>query len=221
MIYVTGDLHGDADRFKSKALKKLKKGDTLIVCGDFGFVWDGSKREQAQLKKIGKLRYQVLFVEGTHDNLDLLCQYPAEEWNGGRVRRISGKLLKLERGSLYQIESKNIFVFGGGESADMDERIRDGLWWSGELPREEEIAQAKTILEAHRNVVDYIITHECPSKVKSVIDMESDHINPMTAFFDHLAEKVLFKGWYFGCYHRDKMIPPHYHALFQQVEELR
>lgn len=51
MIYFTGDLHGDYDRFKSKELKKLKKGDTLIVCGDFGFLWDGSKKEQSILKK--------------------------------------------------------------------------------------------------------------------------------------------------------------------------
>lgn len=35
MIYLTGDLHGDIERLKSKEMKKLKKGDTLIVCGDF------------------------------------------------------------------------------------------------------------------------------------------------------------------------------------------
>ena len=43
MILVTGDMHGEWERFGDKALKKLKKGDTLIVCGDFGFVWDNSK----------------------------------------------------------------------------------------------------------------------------------------------------------------------------------
>ena len=53
MIYVTGDIHADLDRFKGKEAKKLKKGDTLIVCGDFGFVWDGSKKEQQVLKWIG------------------------------------------------------------------------------------------------------------------------------------------------------------------------
>ena len=83
MIYLTGDLHGDIERLKSKEMKKLKKGDTLIVCGDFGFVWDGSKKEQSVLKKLGKSKYQILFAEGTHDNLDLLEQYPAEDWNGG------------------------------------------------------------------------------------------------------------------------------------------
>lgn len=120
MIYFTGDLHGDYDRFKSKELKKLKKGDTLIVCGDFGFLWDGSKKEQSILKKIEKLKYQVLFLEGTHDNLDLIAQYPLEEWNGGKVRRISKSVLKLERGSVFTIEGKRLFVFGGGESPEMD-----------------------------------------------------------------------------------------------------
>ena len=34
-------MHGDFERFKLPAMKKLKKGDTLIICGDFGFLWDG------------------------------------------------------------------------------------------------------------------------------------------------------------------------------------
>ena len=56
MLYVTGDTHGDYERFTSSALKKLKKGDTLFICGDFGFIWDGSKNEEKLLKKIGKLK---------------------------------------------------------------------------------------------------------------------------------------------------------------------
>ena len=65
MIYITGDIHGDFSRFRSPALKKLRKNDALIVCGDFGFIWDGSEKEQKILKKIGKLPYNVLFVEGS------------------------------------------------------------------------------------------------------------------------------------------------------------
>ena len=52
MIYVTGDTHGDITRFKDPQMKKLKKGDTLIICGDFGFIWDNSKKEKADLKKL-------------------------------------------------------------------------------------------------------------------------------------------------------------------------
>ena len=97
MIYVTGDVHADLGRFKGRAAKKLKKGDTLIVCGDFGFVWDGSKKEQRVLKWLGKRRYSVLFVEGTHDNLDLLAGYPVVDFCGGKARQISGKCHQLLR----------------------------------------------------------------------------------------------------------------------------
>lgn len=221
MILVTGDMHGEWERFGDKALKKLKKGDTLIVCGDFGFVWDNSKEEQKLLKKIGNLKYHVLFLEGTHDNIPLLRTYPLENWNGGQVRRISGNLMMLQRGNLYQIEGKKIFAFGGGESSDMDQRQMPEEFWNMELPNEEELQLARKNLEAARYVVDYIVTHECTSKIRGFIDMESDHTNPLTSFFDEIAPKLMMKGWYFGCYHKDKLIPPYYHGLFQTMEELK
>ena len=38
MVYITGDMHGDQSRFNTKEIKALQPGDTLIICGDFGFV---------------------------------------------------------------------------------------------------------------------------------------------------------------------------------------
>lgn len=48
MIYVTGDTHADIDigklsTSKFPQQKSLTKNDYLIVCGDFGLVWDGSR----------------------------------------------------------------------------------------------------------------------------------------------------------------------------------
>ena len=54
MIYVTGDTHGDIERFKSSGIHKLKKSDSIIVCGDFGFVWDGSKGEINNINWLSK-----------------------------------------------------------------------------------------------------------------------------------------------------------------------
>ena len=62
MIYVTGDMHGDISRFENSKIKKLKKGDSLIICGDFGFIWDGGPAEEKQLKKLGKKKYNILFI---------------------------------------------------------------------------------------------------------------------------------------------------------------
>ena len=41
MIYITGDTHGRIDRIcGNEALSALGEGDHLIVCGDFGFVFE-------------------------------------------------------------------------------------------------------------------------------------------------------------------------------------
>ena len=46
MVYITGDMHGCLERLYDKSFRKLKSGDVLIVCGDFGFIFDGSKTEK-------------------------------------------------------------------------------------------------------------------------------------------------------------------------------
>ena len=82
MVYVTGDLHGDYSRFKRPEMKKLRAGDILLVCGDFGFIWDNSKQEQAVLKKLSEKKYTIAFVDGCHENFDLLQQYRLVRWRG-------------------------------------------------------------------------------------------------------------------------------------------
>ena len=124
MIYVTADLHGDATRLRTKEIRRLKKGDTLIVLGDFGFLWQGTPKEKKLLKKLGKKKYQILFLDGAHENFDLLEQYPVEEWGGGQVRRIDGNLRYLMRGQVYVIEGKRIFTMGGGESDEKEMRAQ-------------------------------------------------------------------------------------------------
>ena len=113
MLYVTGDTHGDYERFTSSALKKLKKGDTLFICGDFGFIWDGSKNEEKMLKKIGKLKYNVCFIDGTHENFERLRSYEVSEFKGGKVHHITGNLYHLMRGQVYDFDGVSVFAMGG------------------------------------------------------------------------------------------------------------
>ena len=65
MVYLTGDTHGDIDRFKHGKLRWLGKRDTVVVLGDFGFVWDGSKEEQKKLDWLRKRPYILLFLDGS------------------------------------------------------------------------------------------------------------------------------------------------------------
>ena len=48
MIYITGNTHGDINRFETEQTKKFTSEDYLIICGDFGFIWNGGKREEKQ-----------------------------------------------------------------------------------------------------------------------------------------------------------------------------
>ena len=55
MIYITGDTHGDISCFKNPKLNKLGEKDILIVCGDFGFIWNPhDKNERKNLEYLKK-----------------------------------------------------------------------------------------------------------------------------------------------------------------------
>lgn len=218
MIYITGDMHADFSRFKNPALRKLKKNDALIICGDFGFIWDGSKEEKKLLKKIGKLRYNVLFVEGSHENYDLLEGYEVSEWCGGKTRQISGKLRQLMRGQVYNIAEKTVFAFGGGQSDDSYDLVEGQNWWAREIPSDEELAQGIENLAKADNKVDIVVTYEPPSSLHDFLNESSsgdrNHIN---TYLNGIFEKLKFNGWYFGKLHINKLIPPKYHAVYDNI----
>ena len=113
MIYVTGDMHGDYRVFKQPVFKNIKKNDTLIICGDFGFIWNGGKGEKATLDKLSKKPYTVCFVDGTHENFELLSKYPVVEYCGGKAHKIRDNIFHLLRGQIFEIEGEKIFAMGG------------------------------------------------------------------------------------------------------------
>ncbi len=216
MICITGDIHGDITRFKNKNIKKLRKNDVLIVCGDFGFIWDGTKKEQRILKKLGKKRYYILFADGCHENFDLLNEYPVTEFAGGKVRVISGRLMHAERGSIFELDGKKVFIFGGGQSTDIDIRSSAKKWWEAELPVGSEIAVGADNLSNIGNEVDYIVTHEPPGSMKELLGSDTRQVSEMHSFFDAVKENCRFKMWFFGKCHKNKLIPPKYKALFDE-----
>ena len=217
MIFITGDIHGDLSRFKHPMLRKLKKNDALIICGDFGFIWDGSDKEKKLLKKIGRRRYNVLFVEGSHENYDLLEQYEVSEWCGGKTRQISGKLRQLMRGQVFEIAEKTVFTFGGGQRDDNVELVQGQNWWPREIPNEEELQEGIKNLEKVNGKVDFVITYEPPAKLHDFLDHTSGHVNHINTYLNDIYEKSSFAKWFFGKLHINKLIPPKYHAVYDAV----
>ena len=76
-IYVTGDIHGNIDISKLNTKyfsdqKNLTKRDYLIICGDFGLIWNNSKEELCWRKWLNNKIFTVLFCDGNHESHILL-----------------------------------------------------------------------------------------------------------------------------------------------------
>jgi len=197
MIYVTGDTHAEFSRFtkKSKWRTRFKPGagDYVIVCGDFGLLWADDEMLKYNLDWMSRLPFTILWVQGNHENYDMIETYPIEVWNGGKVRKILDNVILLERGQVFTIDGKTFFTFGGASCHDVQggifdrndpnysdlikEANRRGLpyrvkhlsWWEQELPTEEEMQEGRKNLERVDYCVDYVITHCASSGMQELV----------------------------------------------------
>jgi len=227
IIYITGDTHGDLARFKK--CKMLKKGDFLLICGDFGFIWDGGKKEKAILKWLGKRKYHVLFVDGIHENFNELNSYPEQEWGGGNTRFITGNLRYLMRGEVFTLAGKTVLTFGGGgrlddligvnasnNTEDVPALAPDASAHP-EIPKETEYRNGLKALAKHNGRVDYIVSHEAPSKIAEFLELPNSDKSRANAYLDILSESCSFERLFFGHHHINRVVTPKYYALFDRV----
>ncbi len=212
MVIVTGDMHGDEERLYDAGLRQLSAGDTLIIAGDFGFLWDGSKREKKILKYLGTRKYNVCFLDGAHDDVSKLNRYRKTVYKGGVVHRIYKKLYHMCRGQIFTIDGLKIYTFGGGEVTDLAVPGSDE-----KLPTREEMLEGSENLAECSDTVDYIITHEPPAKIKNALRFRSQKpsdVNVLNAYFEELNSNCKFRKWYFGSIHLDKEITPRHTSVF-------
>lgn len=128
-VWITGDIHGNPQRFSTDIFpeqKEMTKDDVVIILGDFGLVWDYSgenKTEKYWLDWLENKPFTTLFIDGNHDNFDRLDNCPIEQWHGGNVHFIRPSVIHLMRGQIFDIEDKSFFAFGGASSHDISAGI--------------------------------------------------------------------------------------------------
>lgn len=221
MIFITGDTHIPIDikKLNSKnfpAQHSLTKKDYLIICGDFGGVWNGLAEERYWLKWLDERSFTTLFVDGNHENFDLLNKYPVENCYGGKVHVIRPSVFHLMRGQVYNIDGLKLFCMGGAESHDRTYRIEGKSWWSTEMPSKNEYREALENLNKNEWTVDVVITHCAPSSIQNEICYWYKR-NDITNFFEVIKKDLTFKEWYFGHYHIDKEIK-NFNALYDSIK---
>lgn len=224
MLYFTGDIHGDAERLSKNALSMMKQGDTLIICGDFGFLWDNTKPEKKALNALSRRCYNICFVDGTHENFEILQSYPVVSWNGGQAHKISDNIYHLMRGQIFTIEGKTIFTMGGGEDPEMEPDENEDASVHKEIPTSQELMNGVAALEQRQYKVNFIVTHEPPARTRDFLLLSANkslRVTALGAYFDALAKQAQYGKWFFGSMHVDRFVSDKQIALFRNIVEAK
>ena len=187
-IYVTGDTHGSQshgmysiDGFMHRLnttsfpeQKELGKEDYVIICGDFGGVWDvdrfrvrESASEKAGLDWLEQKPFTTLFIPGNHENYDRLtgccndklmdswfyAKMPPEEKEklkrGYPREKWHGGYVRVLRPSVLMLERGDIFVIDGkycfAFGGARSHDIQDGILDPAVFPDEESFKKAYRI----------------------------------------------------------------------------
>lgn len=244
MILVTGDCHGEYSRFNKNRFpiqEELTKDDYVIICGDFGF-WDNSADQQWWRAWLNDKPFTTLWIDGNHENYDLLNTYPVEEWYGGKVQKILPSVIHLMRGQIFNINGYSFFTFGGAKSHDAEVVIEPGIknfsrlkqslissgqnfrvnhksWWKEEMPNGEEYFEGKQNIAKCNYKVDYILSHCAPSSIQKLININFEP-DDLTRYLQLTSETMDFKDWYFGHYHIENTYCDKYHCLYEKIVEV-
>lgn len=249
MIYITGDCHGDFRRFSTKNFpeqKEMAKEDYVIICGDFGGIWNyqgEDANEKHWLDWLNKKSFTTLFVCGNHECFPRIYSYPVEEWNGGKVHKIRPSVMHLMRGEVFEISGKKIFAFGGASSHDIRDGILDPVkdadkirkwnrdytklfridgvsWWKEELPSMAEMLNGLKNLKETEEKVDYIVSHCAPQQIASIISGGFYEPDSLTRYFNIIAETTEFDRWFFGHYHDNRQVLGKFIMLYEQITRI-
>lgn len=243
-IYITGDCHGDFRRLNREIFpeqKEMDKEDYVILCGDAGIVWADDKETKYWQQWLDDKTFTTLFVDGNHENFDLLGRYPVEVWKGGKIHKIRGSVFHLMRGQIFELAGKKIFTFGGARSHDIEggilepddknRRLREKQlrrqnlsyrinhlnWWKEEMASEEEFLEGWENLEKHNRTIDYVITHCCAASTQQELGEMAYQSDALTDYLEQIKRKCAYKKWFFGHYHQNKNVSEKEILLYEQI----
>lgn len=243
MIYVTGDTHGTRDCRKLRKDswpdgQRLTRDDYLIICGDFGGLWDGDTRDRELLSWYESQPWTTLWVDGNHENHNLIDSMSTTTRFGGRVHVEPAypHVIHLMRGEVYDLpatpsETVRAFVMGGAPSIDLAWRTEGVNWWAREMPDDEEYYTATENLRACDWAVDYVFTHEVPedalddalewSEAAWEDEPEENELMEFLQDVDNHLDKDRLRMWYAGHYHVDCTVMDEQHCvLYEQIVPL-
>lgn len=219
MIYITGDVHGDIDfgKFDNFSTENVSLNDTLIILGDAAICWSPDFTDEI-ISMYRKLNITVIFVDGNHENFDMLESLPIVEYKGALMHKIDEHIFHVMRGEILEIEGYKMLCIGGAHSIDKYMRTEHVSWWPQEEITNHDIDNAIWNLKKYNNKVDLVLTHCVDSPtVKQAFHYRVDHSTDQLNFVDKLVD---YDKWYFGHYHSDISVDKKKECVYYRVIKL-
>jgi hypothetical protein len=156
-VAFAGDWHAN-DRWAANAIRHAAEhdADVIVHLGDYGYTFTALFRRNIE-RHLAQHRLRLLFIDGNHDDHDLLGRWPLAD-NG--LRRITDKAWHLPRGFRWTWGGIRFLALGGAHSVDRPYRVPGRSWWRGETLSADDINRA-----CNAGPADVLISHDCPSGV--------------------------------------------------------
>lgn len=228
MYYITGDIHGNPERFDTFMRKfSPTSDDTLIILGDSGFNYYLNKKDLHFKEYVsGNYPFTVLNIHGNHEARPSgIESYRERDFCDGKVYAEDAfpKLLFAKDGEIYMINRKPCLVIGGAYSVDKQYRLDHGWKW---FPDEQPDDATKKRVE--KKIADFgaplhaILSHTCPLKYEPVevflAGIDQSKVDKSTEqWLDKIEDETEYEKWYCGHYHTDKKIDK-MRFMFQDIE---
>lgn len=101
----------------------MTKEDYVIICGDFGGVWNKEVENKEEKHLLDWLEEKPFTTCSWMEIMKILTGFTAIQWNCGmeaRCIRSRPSVIHLMRGQIYEIDGKSFFTFGGASSHDIE-----------------------------------------------------------------------------------------------------
>ena len=223
--FITGDKHGDIEDL-AYAARVLDYEDTLIVLGDFGFIWQlDAAAVTYQLKTIAeKCPCQIAFLDGNHENFKQIARLEDTiDWNGGKAGLLPYGIIHLMRGEVYDLNDEKVAVIGGADSVDKWARTEDVSWWAEETVTAADAEKLIKNTEGLENVI--ILSHDAPAqwigRLKHMNGINSmQFLSESQRNLQTVCDKVSFKKWCFGHWHIDRELDERFECFYHNIDEI-
>ena len=217
MIYITGDTHGNVDFGKLVTYfhdKYVTENDYLIILGDVAVVWSEVDNFIFEYDSLGPT---IIYIDGNHENFELLNQFPIMKYRGAKCHQITKKIYHVIRGEILNVDGLSFFCMGGATSIDKYLRQNRISWWEEENISNKDILNGLNNLDKVNYRVDYVLTHCAPSSI--VKKMFGYQIDSNTEILEKFKSQIECKYWFFGHYHENIKMGK-YRCFYEDILEI-